>query len=260
LAPPLNGGDDALTSMLRGQFDAAAADPAVRADQARLQEVLRLRKENFDAHAGPDTRDARQLVPGRSWAAWSRALGLLMPTVKVADLGCGEGYLTMEAARWASRVVAVDRSAAVLKRARALAQRRRVSNVIWKKGELEQLPIRDGAVDVAMLSQALHHAHDPARAVAEASRITAPGGRVLLLDLREHQEEWVRAKLGDRRLGFDDEELRRMLTAAGLADVKVGVGARKAGDPFTVLIAAGTKAGPAAAKKRTHDKREAEHR
>ena len=250
LAPTLNGGDDTLTSMLRGQFEAAAVDPAVRADEARLQEVLRLRKENFDAHAGPDTRDARQLVPGRSWAAWSRALGLLMPQVKVADLGCGEGYLTMEAARWASRVVAVDRSASVLKRARALAQRRRVSNVIWKKGELEQLPIRDGAVDVAMLSQALHPAHDPSRAVAEASRITAPGGRVLLLDLRAHQEEWVRAKLGDRRLGFDDEELRRMLTAAGLADVKVGVGARKAGDPFTVLIAAGRKAVPKAAKNR----------
>ena len=254
LAPALGREDDALTSMLRSQFEAAAADPAVRADDARLQEVLRLRKENFDSHAGPDTRDARQLVPGRSWAAWSRALGLLMPPLKVADLGCGEGYLTIEAARWASRVVAVDRSAAVLKRARALAQRRRVSNVIWKKGELEQLPIRDGAVDVAMLSQALHHAHDPARAVEEASRITAPGGRVLLLDLRTHQEEWVRAKLGDRRLGFDDDELKRMLIAAGLTDVKLGVGARKAGDPFTVLIAAGTRGAAAAARKRKNDK------
>ena len=100
--------------MLRAQFDGLRADPAVRADEARLQEVLRLRKENFDAHAGPDTRDARQLVPGRSWAAWSRALGLLLPPVKVADLGCGEGYLTIEAARWASRVIAVDRSESVL--------------------------------------------------------------------------------------------------------------------------------------------------
>ena len=193
------------------------------------------------AHAGPDTRDARQLVPGRSWAAWSRALGLLMPPLKVADLGCGEGYLTIEAARWASRVIAVDRSEMVLTRAKALARRRRVSNVIWKKGELEKLPIRDASVDVAMLSQALHHAVDPVRAVAEAARITTPGGRVLLLDLRAHEEEWVRAKLGDRRLGFDDDELRRMLTAAGLAHVKVGVGARKAGDPFTVLIASGVK-------------------
>ena len=242
LAPALGRDDDTLTSMLRAQFDAAAADPAVRADEARLQEVLRLRKENFETHAGPDTRDARQLVPGRSWAAWSRALGLLMPPLKVADLGCGEGYLTMEAARWASRVIAVDRSDAVLTRAKALARRRHVSNVIWKKGELEKLPMRDASVDIAMLSQALHHARDPLHAVAEAARVTTPGGRVLLLDLRAHEEEWVRAKLGDRRLGFADEELRRMLAAAGLVDVKVGIGARKAGDPFTVLIACGTRA------------------
>src|SRR6185295_9153204 len=175
---------ETLWAALEEQFESAAGEASVRADEARLQEVLRLRKENFDTHRGADTRDARQLVPGRSWAAWSRALGLLMPPLRVADLGCGEGYLTIEAARWASEVIAVDRSDTVLARARALAHRRRVSNVIWKRGELEQLPIRDAAVDVAMLSQALHHAHDPARAVAEASRITAPGGHVLLLDLR----------------------------------------------------------------------------
>src|SRR4029077_426268 len=225
--------EGSLAGVLQQQFEESASDAAVRADEARLQEVLRLRKENFDAHAGPDTRDARQLVPGRSWAAWSRPLGLLMPPVKVADLGCGEGYLTIEAARWASRVVAVDRSETVLTRAKALARRRRVSNVIWKKGELEKLPMKDGSVDVAMLSQALHHAHDPARAVAEAARVTADGGRVLLLDLRAHDEGWVRAKARDSLLRFADEELRRMLAAAGLADVKVGVGARKAGDPFT---------------------------
>ena len=248
-------GEHALAPILRAQFDEAADDAAVRADEARLQEVLRLRKENFDRHSGPDTRDARQLVPGRSWAAWSRAIGLLMPPLKVADLGCGEGYLTIEAARWASRVIAVDRSDVVLARARALARRRRVTNVIWKKGELEKLPMRDASVDVAMLSQALHHAQHPARAVAEAARITAPGGRVLLLDLRTHQEEWVRAKLGDRRLGFDDDELKKMLMASGLSDVRVGVGARKAGDPFTVLIASGTKTTtPTATKTRRHEK------
>ena len=87
----------------RGAVRAAAGEAAVRADEARLQEVLRLRKENFDTHGGADTRDARQLVPGRSWAAWSRALGLLLPPLDVADLGCGEGYLTIEAARWARR-------------------------------------------------------------------------------------------------------------------------------------------------------------
>ena len=116
--------------------------------------------------------------------------------------------------------------------------------VRWKRGELEKLPIRDESVDVALLSQALHHAQSPDRAVAEATRITVPGGRVLLLDLRAHAEDWVRNKLGDRRLGFRDEELERLLTTAGLRDVRIGVGARKAGDPFTVLVASGTKPRP----------------
>jgi ArsR family transcriptional regulator len=231
-----------LWSMLDQQFEAANGDAMVRADDARLQEVLRLRKENFDTHGSADTRDARQLVPGRSWAAWSRALGLLLPPISVADLGCGEGYLTIEAARWARQVIAVDRSEVVLDRAKALARRRRVSNVVWKRGDLDKLPLKDAIVDVALLSQALHHAGSPARAVEEAARIAVPGGRVLILDLREHREEWVRAKLGDRTLGFNDGELKRMLLAAGLRDVKVGVGASKAGDPFTVLIASGTKA------------------
>jgi len=242
LAPTLAPGSDSpLRAMLDRQFAASAKDPGLRADDARLHEVLRLRKENFEAHAGPDTRDARQLVPGRSWAAWSRALGMLLPPLKVADLGCGEGYLTMEAARWASRVIAVDRSRVVLSRARGLAERRGVRNVIWKRGDLEQLPIADAQVDVAMLSQALHHAQEPPRAVAEAVRITAPGGRVLVLDLRAHQEAWVHSKLGDRVKGFADAELKKMLTSAGLRDVRVGVGARRTGDPFTVLLAAGTR-------------------
>ena len=229
-----------LWAALQEQFGRALEDPSVRADEARLQEVLRLRKENFDTH-GADTREARQLVPGRSWAAWSRALGLLLPPLRVADLGCGEGYLTIEASRWATRVIAVDRSEAVLERARALGRRRRVSNVLWKRGELEKLPIKDETVDVALLSQALHHAANPAHAVAEAARITVPGGRVLILDLRQHQQEWVRSKLGDRSLGFREAQLKRMLTAAGLRDTRIGVGSRKSGDPFTVLVAAGTK-------------------
>ena len=226
---------------LEEQFEASGSEASVRADEARLQEVLRLRKETFELHDGADTRDARQLVPGRSWAAWSRALGMLLPPLRVADLGCGEGYLAIEAARWAAQVIAVDRSDTVLNRAKALAARRRVDNVVWKRGELEKLPIKDGTVDVALLSQALHHAVSPARAVAEAARITVPGGRVLILDLREHREEWVRAKLGDRTLGFNDGELKHMLAEAGLSDVRVGVGARKSGDPFTVLVASALK-------------------
>jgi len=229
-----------LWMLLQDQFERAAATEVGRADNARLEEVRRLRQENFESHAGPDTNE-RQLVPGRSWAAWARALGHLLPPLTVADLGCGEGYLTVETSRWASRVIAVDRSAEVLKHARALADRRRVSNITWKRGTLEALPIQDESVDVALLSQALHHADDPSRVLCEAVRIVVPGGRVLVLDLREHGEAWVRERLGDRWLGFTPAALTDLMTAAGLTDVKVTVGARRSGDPFTVLIASGTK-------------------
>jgi SAM-dependent methyltransferase len=239
-------GSTPMAAVLAAEFEAGGRTELGRADEARLAEVRRVRKENFDVHAGPDTRE-RQLVPGRSWAAWARALGHLLPALRIADLGCGEGYLTIEASRWAERVIAVDRSDAVLKRARALATRRRVRNVIWKRGDLERLPVRDATVDVALLSQALHHARDPARALSEAVRIVVPGGRVLVLDLREHDEGWVRERLGDRWTGFADDRLRKLLERAGLTDVRVSVGARRVGDPFTVLIASGIK--PAGAGK-----------
>jgi SAM-dependent methyltransferase len=246
-------GHAALWALLQEQFERAALTDIGRADSTRLEEVRRLRKENFDTHGAPDTNE-RQLVPGRSWAAWSRALGHLLPAVTVADLGCGEGYLTIETSRWAAQVIAVDRSTEVLKRARALAARRRVSNVTWKRGELESVPIADDTVDVSMLSQALHHADDPTRALQEAARILVPGGRVLVLDLREHEETWVRDRLGDRWLGFTRERLSALLEGAGLTQVKVSVGARRAGDPFTVLIASGVKPATTISKSRgIHD-------
>ena len=243
IAPDLRDGSNGfgrLWPLLQSQFAAAATTPAGRADDARLEEVRRVRQENFDTHAGPDTRE-RQLVPGRSWAAWARALGHLLPPARVADLGCGEGYLTIETSRWASKVIAVDRSPSVLRRAQDLASRRNVTNVVWKTGELEKLPLRDNSVDVALMSQALHHAADPARALAEAVRILVPGGTLLILDLREHDEAWVRQKLGDKWLGFSEEKLRRLLANAGFEHVRLSIGARRTGDPFTVLIASGVK-------------------
>jgi ArsR family transcriptional regulator len=236
-SPNGNGLRADVWTVLTHQFADSASDAATQADDARLKEVLRLRKEDFKTH-GPESR---QLVPGRSWAAWARALGHLLPPVVVADLGCGEGYLSLEAARWAKQVIAIDHAPEVLKRARALAKRRRVSNVTWKAGELEHLPLADNSVDIALLSQALHHAAKPARALAEAFRILTPDGRLLLLDLRTHDQTWVTARLGDRWLGFSDQDLKHMLREAGFEHVRLDVGARLKGDPFTVLIASGSK-------------------
>ena len=243
LAPALETGQNGfgpLWPLLRSQFDGASATAEGRADDARLEEVRRVRKENFEEH-GADA-DMRQIVPGRSWAAWARALGHLLPPLDIADLGCGDGYLTIEAVRFAKTVIAVDRSDAALARAKQLAARKSsAATIVWKRGELEQLPVEDESVDVALLSQALHHAESPAKALAEAVRIVRPGGRVLVLDLRRHNEQWVRDRLGDRWLGFEDAELARLLKDAGLTDINVSVGARRARDPFIVLIASGRR-------------------
>ena len=224
---------------LEASLPAADHDPDLKADDARLLEVLRLRKEDFQTHGS----SAGQLVPGRSWAAWSRALGHLLPPLVVVDAGCGEGYLSLEAARWAEQVIAIDSSRDVLKRARQLARKRGVTNIIWREGRIEALPLEEASVDVVLLSQALHHVPKPDAALCEAVRALKPGGTVLVLELRAHGQDWVRERLGDRWLGFRDESLEDWLFRAGLDDVRVEVGARLKGDPFTVLVASGRKAG-----------------
>lgn len=203
-----------------------------RDDDARLQEILRHREEDFTHERG--------LVPGKSWAAWACALGHLIRPLRVADLGCGTGHLAIEASRWAAKVIAVDVSETALARARETARSKGARTIAWKKGDIEDLPLESGSVDVALLSQALHHAKEPLRAVREAVRILAPGGTLLLLDLKAHREEWVK-KLGDRWLGFDEHSLRKMMKDVGLGDIRLEIGARKRGDPFQVIVASGRK-------------------
>src|SRR5688500_16218227 len=91
----LDGGFAGLWPALHARCAAAAPTAAVRGDASRLQAVMLLRKETFEAH---DT-DRGQLVPGRTWAGWSRALFTLPPPVDVADLACREGYLSLEPAQ-----------------------------------------------------------------------------------------------------------------------------------------------------------------
>lgn len=236
-------------SLLQTRFDAAGADAVVREDQARLRQVLQQRRDNAETHGGATGSGRRQFVPGRSWAAWSLGLGLLLPRHTVVDLGCGEGFLTLEVARWAAHVIAVDRSAQVLERARDLATRRRIANVEWRLGEIEQPPIEPGAADIALLSQALHHAEDPRQALRAATRVVHERGRVLVLDLLAHREEWTRERLGDRWLGFEPDALTRMMGDAGLVDLQVGSHDDATLSPFSVVTAIGTKPATSARRK-----------
>lgn len=222
-----------------GRGDQARTGAAVfHDDDARLREVKRQRREHRDTHGAIGARGGRQLVPGRSWAAWSRALGLLLMDRSVADLGCGDGHLTLEVAAWARQVIGIDHSPDVLRHARELARRRQATNVTWKRGSLEHVPLDAGAVDLAILSQALHHADDPELALAEAVRIVTDRGRVLVLELEQHEHRWVTRQLGDRWRGFSRATLRQMMESTGLRDVQVRSGLEE--EPFNVIVAVGT--------------------
>ena len=205
-------------------------------DDARLQVVLR---ERHERRVGWGSESGREPEPGRSWAAWARALGHLLPPLEVADLGCGEGALALEIARWAKRVAAVDPDPAVLERARGGAGER--SNVDWTCAHLGALPFADASFDLALLSQVLHGLEAPRAAVGEAARVTRPGGTVLVLDLLPHDESWVAERLGHRCLGIAGDEVHAWLAEAGLESVRWEEAARRRGNPFTVVVASGRK-------------------
>jgi len=138
---------------------------------------------------------------------------LLAGDETVADLGCGTGRLAGLLAPFAGRLIGVDRSPEMLALARTrLAE---LENVELRQGDLETLPIDDGTIDVAILSLVLHYVPDPGRALAEAHRILRPGGRLLVLDIQEHERAGFRAEMGHLWLGFSPDQMMGWMQAAG---------------------------------------------
>lgn len=215
--------------------------PEARDDQAALALILRKRQDKtrafFDDMAG---RLGRQYVPGRSWQSIAEALLLLLPPLVIADLGAGEGALSMLLAQRARQVIAVDNSDKMVELGRALAQKEGVGALEYRKGDLEAVPIEDGAVDLALFSQSLHHAMHPERAIAEAWRILKPGGRVTILDLLQHRFVEARELYADVWLGFTQVELENLLTKAGFKKNHTSVVHKETEAPFfqTVLATA----------------------
>ncbi len=183
-----------------------------------------------------------QLLPGRTWEGLARALLQLAPRGRYADLGIGDGLLTLMLSEVAEVVTAVDLSPEMLAQLEARAKKKGIANVETVEGDIEALPLPDASHDVVVLSQALHHAREPLKALREARRVLAPGGRVLVLDLLAHTEEWVREKLEHVHLGFTEAELASLLERAGFETTTVARAARDPQPPhFMTLVATGVR-------------------
>ncbi len=222
---------------------AALEIPQAPHDQAAMRRVLRKRQDKtrafFDSVAG---RLGRDYVPGKSWKSTAEALLRLMPPMTIADLGAGEGAFALLLAQRAKKVIAVDSSARMIEVGREQAARNAINNVDFRLGDMEELPIGAGEVELVFFTQSLHHALHPARALEEAWRILAPGGRIAVLDLAKHRFEEARELYADEWLGFSEAELEAMLEKAGFTEVSASAVDKEPEAPqFQTLLAVGTK-------------------
>lgn len=213
-------------------------------DQARLTELLRRRE---DVH----TLNERLLEPGQSWRLWAAALGRLLPPLDAVDFGCGTGVLSVELARWARRVTAIDHSADALAQARARAAREGVSNLTFLQADLTSLPLGTGETDLVVLSQSLHHVADPKRVLAEAARLLKPQGKLVVLELLPHQETWVKSRLGHQVLGFEPQALKAAMEAVGLEQLSEAEAPRSVDSPFKAFLLTGVRRAGARARPRS---------
>lgn len=221
----------------RGGADVSVADverlQAVRAERAAAAQTY------FDAHAGDWDRlrslhvaDAEvESAIARAVAAGGRATGRLV------DIGTGTGRMIELFGRTAEQALGVDRSPEMLRLARVKIAEAGLSAEL-RQGDMYALPMASGSADTVILHQVLHYAQNPAAAVAEAARLLAPGGRLLIADFAPHEREDLRSRDAHARLGFADEAVLRYLEQAGLV---AGVVEHLEGGELTVTIWAGNR-------------------
>lgn len=226
-------------ALLHAAVGAVAQQPAVTEDRENLERVLQKRRrhaeEYFNLIAG---RLGKQHCPGRSWEAIGHLALRLAPPIVVADLGAGEGLISQLLARRAKQVWCIDNSPRMVEVGADLARRNGLENLTYKLGDIEKVPLPDRSVDLAILSQALHHAQRPQAAVNEAFRILRPGGQILILDLNEHGFEKARELYADVWLGFKEKTMHALLQRSGFTQIDVAIVAREAAEPhFETILA-----------------------
>ncbi len=217
--------------------------PEIARDRNALKLVLRKRhdkaREYFDELAG---KFGRSYVPGRSWQALAHALIPLIPPGVIVDLGAGEGTLSQLLANNARKVIAVDNSPKMVEFGSKLARKHGFKNLEYRLGDIEDPPVEKGIVDLAIFSQALHHAIHPERAISAAHRMLKKNGRVVILDLLSHRFEKARELYADHWLGFSEVKLQELLDDAGFKDIDVRVVSRDKQSPyFQTVFATGVK-------------------
>jgi|SRR5665213_4016528 len=241
---PRRGVEAETFAKLKAVLESTAIEvPEVEQDAAALTLVMRRRRDKvrsyFDDLAG---KFGRHYVPGRSWKGLAETLLTLMPSIVIADLGAGEGTFSQLLARRGKKVIAVDNSEKMVAYGAELAQKHGVTNLEYRFGDIEEIPIRTGTVDLAFFSQALHHAQHPQRAVTEAYRILKPGGRIVVLDLLRHNYQEARELYADVWLGFTEAEVFHFLTDAGFRHIETSIVHREDESPhFQTLLTVGDR-------------------
>ncbi|MDP3070131.1 MAG: metalloregulator ArsR/SmtB family transcription factor [Opitutaceae bacterium] len=230
-------------SLLRAALDSVAGLPVMAEDRASLDRTLQKRRRTqeqyFNLIAG---RLGKHYCPGRSWEAIGHLALRLTPAIDIADLGAGEGLLSQLLAHRARQVWCIDNSPRMVEVGAELARKNGLANLAYKLGDIEAVPLAEKSVDLAILSQALHHALHPQVAVDEAFRILRPGGQIVVLDLNEHAFEKARELYADVWLGFKESTLHGFLKHSGFTKVEVTAVSREPTEPhFETLLASGTK-------------------
>ena len=197
-----------------------AADPVLAADRDRLASVQARRAatahEFFDQIA-PIWDEERSLHAAE--AAVEATIADLIGDGEVGrllDLGTGTGRILQLLGPRATRAVGVDASHSMLSVARANLERSGITGYELRQGDVYSPPLDAAGFDLVVIHQVLHYLDDPARAIAEASRLVAPGGRLLVVDFAPHRHEFLRDAQAHRRLGFDHDQVSHWLDLAGL--------------------------------------------
>ncbi len=214
--------DSPLFSTLRPLIEAELESFSGRSDDMiAIGQILESRRrrsqEFFDHHARQWDDLARTLLPVPEYRSF--LLGHVPPHGTVLEIGIGTGGLLADLAGLASSLIGVDHSPAMLEEARRRLLERGVNGVELRLGEMTHLPLADASTDCIIASMVLHHAADPPAVLAEARRVLVRGGVLLIADLARHEREAVREQLADQWLGFDEDELKKWLGAAGFTGV-----------------------------------------